>query len=117
MNCGLFRRHLDAFLDGEVDPATQIDFERHAMACAGCQELTELERALRARVKDSLRGVPAPAALRDRICASLAAAPAPAPGPGSAPVRDGMLRNGILRARYSVPIGLAAAAALAFGYV
>ena len=114
MNCGLFRRHLDAFLDGEVDPATQIDFERHAMACAGCQELIELERGLRGKVKDSLRGLVAPPALRERISARLREAPAPVPMTG--PMRDGVLRNGILRARYTVPLGLAAAAALAFGY-
>jgi anti-sigma factor (TIGR02949 family) len=115
MNCGLFRRHLDAFLDGEVDPATQIDFERHAMACSGCQELTELERALRGRVKDSLRGVAAPAALRERIQQSLREAPAPIST--VEPARDRGIRSGMLRARYTVPLGMAAAAALAYGYV
>jgi anti-sigma factor (TIGR02949 family) len=116
MNCGLFRRHLDAFLDGEVDPATQIDFERHAMACSGCQELIELEKALRGRVKDSLRGMAAPAALRERIQQSLREAPAPIPATAPAARADGLVRNGRLRGRYAVGLGVAAAVALGYGY-
>ena len=29
MSCKLVRRHLGAFVDGELEPATQIEFERH----------------------------------------------------------------------------------------
>ncbi|MBT8470823.1 MAG: zf-HC2 domain-containing protein, partial [Deltaproteobacteria bacterium] len=32
MTCRLVRRHLGAFIDGELDPASQIEFERHLEA-------------------------------------------------------------------------------------
>ena len=60
MSCKLVRRHLGAFVDGELDPATQIEFERHLEACAGCQEHLAFESSLRQQTRDSLGGIRAP---------------------------------------------------------
>lgn len=72
MNCGLCRRHLDAYLDGEVDPNTQIEFERHLSTCAGCQELLAFSRKVKTEVRRSCRSAKAPPDLRARICANMA---------------------------------------------
>jgi anti-sigma factor (TIGR02949 family) len=60
MSCKLVRRHLGAFVDGELDPATQIEFERHLEACSGCQEHLAFEGSLRQQTRDLLGGVRAP---------------------------------------------------------
>ena len=31
--CELFQRHVGAFVDGELDPATHIEFEEHVAGC------------------------------------------------------------------------------------
>jgi anti-sigma factor (TIGR02949 family) len=60
MSCKLVRRHLGAFVDGELDPATQIEFERHLEACSGCQEHLAFERSFRQQTRDSIGGIEAP---------------------------------------------------------
>jgi anti-sigma factor (TIGR02949 family) len=60
MSCRLVRRHLGAFVDGELDPASQIEFERHLEACPGCQENLAFERSLRQQTRESIGGVHAP---------------------------------------------------------
>ena len=60
MSCKLVRRHLGAFVDGELDPATQVEFERHLEACPACQEHHAFERSLRRQTRASLGGVHAP---------------------------------------------------------
>jgi anti-sigma factor RsiW len=47
-------------VDGELDPATQIEFERHLEACAGCQENLAFERSFRAQTRESIGGTEAP---------------------------------------------------------
>jgi anti-sigma factor (TIGR02949 family) len=54
MSCKLVRRHLGAFVDGEIDPATQIEFERHLEACPGCQEHLAFESSLRQQTRDAI---------------------------------------------------------------
>ena len=66
MTCKLVRRHLGAFVDGETDPATQIEFERHLEACPGCQEHLAFERSLREQTRESLGGIRAPEQLWNR---------------------------------------------------
>lgn len=100
MNCGLVRRHLDAYVDGEVDPTTQIEFERHLAACAGCQELLAFTRQVKVEVWRSCRAVRAPAALRDRIRLALREADRRA-------LADP--RPLLLRKRITVPLATAAA--------
>ncbi len=60
MSCKLVRRHLGAFVDGELDPATQIEFERHLEACPGCQEGLAFERSFRQQTRESIGGLRAP---------------------------------------------------------
>lgn len=66
MTCKLVRRHLGALVDGELDPASQIEFERHLEACPGCQENLAFQRSLRDQTRDSIGGVHAPEHLWDR---------------------------------------------------
>jgi anti-sigma factor (TIGR02949 family) len=118
MNCSLFRRHVDAFLDAEVDPTTQIEFERHVAACAGCQEVVGFERATRRSTRSALSGLRAPDALRAQIAARLASAPEAPPlafGEGAGQRDEGrpLLRVYAMPKRYALPLALAAAAALA----
>jgi anti-sigma factor (TIGR02949 family) len=60
MSCKLVRRHLGAFVDGELDPATQIEFERHLEACPGCQEHFAFESSLREQTRASIGDIHAP---------------------------------------------------------
>ena len=72
MNCHLLRRHLDAFVDGEVDPSTQIEFERHLAACVACEERLRFARACKAEVRRQGATMMAPAALRAKVAETLA---------------------------------------------
>ena len=60
MKCVSLRRHLGSFVDGELDPATQIEFERHLDGCPRCQEHLAFERSFRAQTKAALGGARAP---------------------------------------------------------
>ena len=72
MSCKLVRRHLGAFVDGELDPATQIEFERHLEACPGCQEHLAFESSLRRQTRESIGGIHAPEHLWGRAVRRLA---------------------------------------------
>ena len=80
MNCGLIQKHLGAFVDGELDPATQIGFEKHLDVCSTCQEHLSFERSFRVQVREALGGIKAPAGLRERVSAALADAAEPQGG-------------------------------------
>jgi anti-sigma factor (TIGR02949 family) len=118
VTCRTVRQHVGALVDGELDPATQIEFERHVAACAPCQELLAFERSMREQVREALRGPRAPADLRGRILAALDAEPPASLSPEPARPRDegawGPLRVFTLRWRYAVPLAAAAAAAAVF---
>ena len=60
MSCKLVRRHLDAFVDGELDPTAQIDFERHLETCVECQEHLAFETSFRRQTREALGRVEAP---------------------------------------------------------
>jgi anti-sigma factor (TIGR02949 family) len=113
MSCRLVRRHLGAFVDGELDPTSLIEFERHLAVCAGCQQELAFERSFRGQVREALGGVQAPSSLRDRIRGALDAAPEPepeAPEP-SRGIRFRSWRS--MRPRHAMPVALAAAALMA----
>jgi anti-sigma factor (TIGR02949 family) len=67
MSCKLVRRHLGALVDGELDPATQIEFERHLDACPGCQEHLSFEGSFRQQTRESIGGTRAPEHLWSRV--------------------------------------------------
>jgi len=46
MNCERFVTIVDAWLDGELDPSTAADAERHAAACPGCAREADSIREL-----------------------------------------------------------------------
>lgn len=116
MSCRLVRRHIGVMVDGELDPATQIEFERHVAECAGCQELLAFEQSMRLSVREALSDVRPPGTLRSRMLAALDEADqAEAEAADSAPRRRGLF--GIVhvwpvRARQAVPLAAVAAAAL-----
>ncbi len=60
MSCKLVRRHLGALVDGELDPAAQVEFERHIEACVGCQEHLAFEASFRRQTREAVGGVKAP---------------------------------------------------------
>lgn len=111
MSCRLVRRHLGAFVDGELDPATQIEFERHLEACPGCQEHLAFEGSFREQTRESIGGVQAPAQLWGRTQHRLDE------------IDDAMANHQSLvevrplRWRQSWPIAAAAAAVLVIGAV
>ena len=51
MRCELVQRHMGALVDGELDPATHVEFERHIDACVACQELLELDHLIREELR------------------------------------------------------------------
>jgi len=126
MTCGLIQRHAGALLDGELDPRTQLQLERHVERCVECQERLDFERAFRTQVRQALSAVEAPTGLRDRIRASMDEVDLEAKGSGKAsrpawdrsmgsPPSSPLVRAVPLKPRHSVPLAAAAAALLALG--
>ncbi|MCA9536296.1 MAG: zf-HC2 domain-containing protein, partial [Myxococcales bacterium] len=76
MKCDLVQRHMGALVDGELDPATQIEFERHIEACADCQELVELDRVIRHELRARAQTTVTPSSLEERVRLALQQAPA-----------------------------------------
>jgi len=71
MNCQLFRRHVGAFVDGELDAATAVEFESHLADCEACLDHLEFEGFTRELVREAMPAVEAPAHLADRVRAAL----------------------------------------------
>ncbi len=70
--CELIRRHAGVFVDGELDPATQLELEQHIARCAACRDQLAFEHAYRHQVRDALAvPVAAPASLRERCLVAL----------------------------------------------
>ncbi|HJL14781.1 MAG TPA: zf-HC2 domain-containing protein [Sandaracinaceae bacterium LLY-WYZ-13_1] len=125
ITCEVFRRHVDAVVDGEVDPDTQIEFERHLDACGPCRVHLSFSRAMKVRVKEAAGDWPgAPPDLASRIRHALdaedvrRAASAPdAPVGAARTERPPLGIQGVrflpVKAKYAVPAA-AAAVALAF---
>ena len=71
MECHEARQLVSAYVDAELDPAKNLEIDRHVQACAACaQALADLE-GLRARVKNDSTYFHPPPGLRSRIQASL----------------------------------------------
>ena len=67
MNCEAAQNLLDAYLDGELDPAGRLEIERHLQECALCSHGYEDQRALKRAVGGSGLRYKAPAELQQRI--------------------------------------------------
>lgn len=100
-------RLLDAYVDGELEPAQLLDVEGHVADCVGCRERVELHRATSASLKRTTKAA-APDGLRSRALAAMMAEKAR--GEARAPVQP---QAGAWRS--FVPLASAAALALAFG--
>lgn len=70
MDCALVRNHLDAYVDGELEPTPVIELEGHLRACAPCRDEATLAQAM----KRGVQSIPRPALLpeaRARVLSAL----------------------------------------------
>jgi anti-sigma factor RsiW len=74
MNCDRAAPLIGAYTDGELDALARRSLEKHLRACAGCATQHADLLALRQRVRSEVPYYAAPAALRARLQAQLAAA-------------------------------------------
>jgi anti-sigma factor (TIGR02949 family) len=101
MDCKLVRDHLDAYVDGEIEPSPLLEFEQHLDACGDCRNEVTLMRAVVRGVQE-LQAPAAPLALRQRVVRVL---DEKAPSEGRSPGR--LILSGVL--------STGAVAALVFG--
>jgi anti-sigma factor RsiW len=73
MKCDPWRPHIEADIDGELDPLQHRELEAHLRTCPACSRLAEMARARRAALRQGLPRFAAPAQLVDRIRATLRA--------------------------------------------
>jgi anti-sigma factor RsiW len=73
MSCELTQRYVPGYLDGELDLVRTIEMEGHLKGCPVCAQELENLKALRTALQRSSLAYAAPAALRERIQASLRA--------------------------------------------
>jgi anti-sigma factor RsiW len=78
---------VDAFVDGELDLAAQLEIEQRMQHDEALRQQVETLRALREAVREKAEHHAAPAGLRDRMSAVLEAARRDAPAPVRAPKR------------------------------
>ena len=67
MDCHDCARLADAWLDGELDPATTAEFERHVRQCPACSRRTEALRSLASAVRTADLRAGAPAGLEEKV--------------------------------------------------
>src|SRR5262245_57040354 len=70
MDCKLVRGHLDAYVDGEIEPSPMIEFEQHLDACGDWRNEVTLARAVQRGVQE-LVAPGASVALRQRVLRAL----------------------------------------------
>ena len=95
MNCTRVRQMLDAFIDGELDPATNADIEAHLGGCQDCARVRTERHALVGRIGADAPYYSAPLALRAAIDRKLDRAGEP---PRRIPARPTWLQTGALAA-------------------
>src|SRR5580704_13197675 len=71
MNCDEADRFLDAYLDGELEPAKQAELEEHLAGCAACQENLRRLSQFRSFLTANLPHYPAPPGLKNKVVAKL----------------------------------------------
>lgn len=70
MDCALVRNHLDAYVDGELEPSPAATLETHLHACPLCRDELCMSRALKRAVRDLPRA-PIPEGLRVDVIRAL----------------------------------------------
>lgn len=73
MNCQETQQIIDAYADGELDAARNLEFERHLQSCPACSKIYDEHRALAEALARHAPRFTAPAALREQIMATLRA--------------------------------------------
>jgi mycothiol system anti-sigma-R factor len=71
MNCEEAINLMDGYLDGELDPITNQEIERHLRDCPGCEQVYEAQRAVVRAIGSAAPYYKAPVELRQRIQSSL----------------------------------------------
>jgi mycothiol system anti-sigma-R factor len=71
MNCEEIANLMDGYLDGELDPVTNQEIERHLRDCRGCEQAYEAQRAIVHAIGSAAPYYKAPVELRQRIQSSL----------------------------------------------
>lgn len=71
MACPNLLPHVDAFVDGELEPSPQLEIERHVAVCEACRREVTATRALKAALRAQADVVQAPDALRARVRVAL----------------------------------------------
>jgi anti-sigma factor RsiW len=73
MTCTETQVFVDAFIDGELDLARSIELERHLESCPSCSALFQSQKAAHSALADPALRHTAPAAVRKKVHAALAA--------------------------------------------
>ncbi len=123
ITCEVFRRHVDAVVDGEVDPTTHIEVEQHLSECGPCRVQLAFSRSFKRQLKEAmLESAPIPPeGLGDRIRKALDAegarqaaarwdAPIGSTSTPAPPLGLAGVRLVPVKARYAVPAAAAAVA-------
>ncbi len=71
MTCSLLHRHVDAWIDEELDPAQQLHFEEHISVCSDCEKVLLSTESFRTSFVTHIERVQASDDLRLRIQESL----------------------------------------------
>jgi anti-sigma factor RsiW len=67
MNCDLASQYLDAFVDGELEPGMEDEFEKHLRNCLSCQSQTWEIREFRSQFRMHAPRFKAPTQLRAKV--------------------------------------------------
>ncbi len=71
MKCTSMRKHVEAYVDGELEPSRSIDVEQHLGDCGDCRTQVGMQRHFKLQVGVALRDVSAPEQLRQRVATGL----------------------------------------------
>jgi len=71
MNCEETTNLMDAYVDGELDPITSLQVERHLRECSKCEQVYEVDTAVAHAVSQAAPYYRAPTELRERIHSAL----------------------------------------------
>ncbi|MCA9563950.1 MAG: zf-HC2 domain-containing protein [Myxococcales bacterium] len=71
MRCEECRQFIGAYVDGEFDDVSAVEFERHLAFCDACSAHVEREAGFKAFLKESIRPTAAPKDLQKKIRASI----------------------------------------------